>query len=293
MANTGKVTVVPPTPGTERKDYLTAARAVGADYYIAGFISPLGNGVSMVEQVVGVSSGIIVYSNTGQLTTYQDAAGQGDQLAAFVSQYANRNLSAIGTPPPASTPAPAASAGNEANLSGLGKLFGRHRQAAASPTPKPIVSPTPIAGPAGTSSIALTSPAPVVRTMAPRPQASPTAAATAVVPVSGTAPADLRTYATQHVAEIARADQADTPAAACQVSASRTVLAGVLSFRPDTTGGGSATFELTARNCRGKVAWRKSFTEAATGTQGGQQATGRVVEAALAAYLNPPRGRRG
>jgi TolB-like protein len=294
MANTGKVTVIPPTPGTERKDYLTAARAVGADYYIAGFISPLGNGVSMVEQVVGVTSGIIVYSNTGQLTTYADAAGQGDQLASFVSQYANRGLAAIGTPPPASSPTPAPASSGGANLSALGKLFGRHRGTqAASPTPKPIISPTPIPTPAGAASVPLTSPPPVVRTMVPRPLASPTAAATAVIPVTGTAAAELRTYATQHVAEIANADQADTAAAACQVSRSRTVLAGVLSFRPDTTGGGSANFELIASNCRGKVSWRKSFTEAATGTQGSQLATQRAVEAALAAYLNPSHTRRG
>jgi TolB-like protein len=294
MANTGKITVLPPTPGTERKDYLTAARALGADYYIAGFISPLGNGVSMVEQVVGVSSGIIVYSNTGQLTTYADAAGQGDQLASFVSQYANRGLQAIGTPPPASSPAPAPSSAGEANLSGLGKLFGRHRQAApASPTPKPILSPTPIPTPAGAASVALTTPPPVVRTMVPRPLASPSAAPAAVVPVTGTADTVLRGFATQHVAEIAHADQADTASAACQVRASRTVLAGTLGFRPDSSGGGSATFELTASNCRGKVVWRKSFTESATGAQGGQLATQRAVEAALAAYLNPPRGRRG
>jgi hypothetical protein len=295
MANTGKVTVIPPTPGTERKDYLTAARALGADYYIAGFISPLGNGVSMVEQVVGVSSGIIVYSNTGQLTTYADAAGQGDQLALFVSQYANRNLATIGSPPPAASATPAPAPSTAANIgSALGKLFGRHRnEAPASPTAKPIVSPTPIPTPPGTAAVPVTSPPPVVSTMAPRPGASPAAAARAVIPVTGSAAADLRSYATQHLAEIANADQADTTAAACQVSTSRTILAGVLTFRPDTTGGGSATLQLTARSCRGKVAWRKSFTEAATGTQGDQLATQRAVEAALAAYLTPARGRRG
>jgi TolB-like protein len=293
MANTGKVTVIPPTPGTERKDYLTAARAVGADYYIAGFISPLGNGVSMVEQVVGVTSGIIVYSNTGQLTTYADAAGQGDQLAIFVSQYANRGLAAIGTPPPAPSPTPPAAGAGEANLGALGRLFGRKRQPAASPTPKPIISPTPIPTPAGPASVAaLTAPAPVVRTMIPRPLASPATAATAVVPVLGTADPVLRGYATQHVAQIAHADQAETAAAACQVSPSRTVLAGTLGFRPESSGAGSATFELTASTCRGKVVWRKSFTEVASAAQGGQLATQRAVEAALAAYLNPPKGRR-
>ncbi len=106
MANTGQVTVVPPPPGTERKDYLTVARAHSAEYYIAGFISPLGNGVSVVEQVVSASSGIVVYSTTAQIQTYADAAGQGDDLAIFIGRHANRGLAAIGTAPPPSSPSP-------------------------------------------------------------------------------------------------------------------------------------------------------------------------------------------
>ncbi|MDB5029272.1 MAG: hypothetical protein JWO66_2961, partial [Candidatus Eremiobacteraeota bacterium] len=81
MANTGTVSVVPPPPGTERKDYLAVARAHNADYYISGYISPLGNGVSMVEQVVSATTGIVVYSQSAQINTYEEAGGQGDDLA--------------------------------------------------------------------------------------------------------------------------------------------------------------------------------------------------------------------
>lgn len=286
MANTGKVTVIPPTPGTERKDYLTSARSQGADYYIAGFISPLGNGVSIVEQVVGTSSGIIVYSNTGQLTTYADAAGQGDQLAAFVGQYANRGLAAIGTPPPApsATPAPAG------NVSNIGKLFGRHKRAPE--TPKPIVSPTPAQTSIASSSVAYTTPPPVI----PSPKAAVAnapASATAILAVTGPADAGLRAYATQRVVDGTHGQEAESAASACQANSASTVLNGQLGFRPDAThGGGSATFELTASDCAGKVHWRKSFTSDAAGAQGAQVATAHAVDTAVGAYLNPPKRRR-
>ena len=107
MAETGTVTVIPPPPGTERKDFLSVARASNADYYIAGFISSLGNGVSVVEQVVSSATGIVVFSNTAQLSTYAEAAGQGDDLALFIARHANRAYSSIGTPPPATSPTPA------------------------------------------------------------------------------------------------------------------------------------------------------------------------------------------
>jgi hypothetical protein len=73
----------------------------------------------------------------------------------------------------------------------------------------------------------------------------------------------------------------------------RAVLSGILAVRPDTQfGGGSATFELDAVDCSGKVLWRESFSRDAGGTQGMQLATERAVDAAIGAYLNPPRSRR-
>ncbi|HWT06366.1 MAG TPA: hypothetical protein VN224_11460, partial [Xanthomonadales bacterium] len=55
MADTKQINVIPPPPGTERKDYLTVARQHNADYYVTGFISPIGTGVSVVEQVVSAT----------------------------------------------------------------------------------------------------------------------------------------------------------------------------------------------------------------------------------------------
>jgi hypothetical protein len=301
MANTGLVTVTPPPPGTERKDYLTVARAHNSEYYVSGFMSPLGNGVSIVEQVVSTATGIVVFSQSTQLVTYTDAAGQGDDLAAFVSRHANRGFAAIGTPPPAASPTPAASNGPEANL---GKLFGRKKKAAATPKPtatptgRPIVNATAAAAVANVPKPIPTIPPRAATTPTPRPAATPAAAAAAttetyaVVPVGGTADAALRELAETRVAERAHAERATTAAQAC-VSHPHAVLTGVLTVTPEgATGGGNAKFELTASDCSGKTLWHQTHGGDATGPQGLQTATERAVDGAIGAYLNPPKRRR-
>ncbi len=309
MANTGLVTVTPPPPGTERKDYLAVARANRSEYYVSGFISPLGNGVSIVEQVVSTTTGIVVFSQSTQLTTYTDAAGQGDDLANFVSRHANRGFAAIGTPPPASSPTPAASNGPEANL---GKLFGRKKKPAATPKPtptpanRPIVTATAAAAVANVPRSPATNPpraatTPTARaavTPTPRPVATPVAVAAAaaetyaVLPVGGTADAALREIAETRVAERSHAERATTAAQAC-VSHPHAVLTGVLTVTPEgTAGGGNAKFELTASDCTGKTLWHQIHGGDATGPQGLQTATERAVDGAIGAYLNPPKRRR-
>jgi hypothetical protein len=295
MANTGLVTVTPPPPGTERKDYLTVARANRSEYYVAGFISPLGNGVSIVEQVVSTASGIVVYSQSTQLNTYNDAAGQGDDLAAFVSHHANRGLAAIGTPPPAVSPTPAASNGPSANV---GKLFGRKKKPAE--TPKPTASPTarPLVNAAAPSAVANV---PTPPTGAPRAAATPTPRATAaaaaqtyaVVPVGGVASEALRDVAATRLAERAHAERAGSAAAACTGHPVHAILAGTLTVTPEGTGGGgNAKFELVASDCSGKTLWRQTHGGDATGPQGLQTATEHAVDGAIGAYLNPPKRRR-
>lgn len=314
MANTGLVTVTPPPPGTDRKDYLTVSRANKSDYYVAGFISPLGNGVSIVEQVVSTATGIVVFSQSTQLTTYTDAAGQGDDLAAFVSRHANRGFAAIGTPPPAASPTPAASNGPEANI---GKLFSRKKKTAATPKPtaaptaRPIVNATAPAAalvnvptPPTSPPRAATTPAPraVATTPTPRPAAptpaavaaAPTLQTYAVVPVGGSADAALREIAETRLTERAHAERTATAAAACSSGhAPHAILTGVLTVTPEgTTGGGNAKFELTASDCSGKTLWRQTHGGDNTGPQGLQAATERAVDGAIGAYLNPPKRRR-
>ena len=286
MANTGLVTVTPPPPGTDRKDYLTVARSNRSEYYVSGFISPLGNGVSIVEQVVSTATGIVVFSQSTQLNTYEEAAGQGDDLAAFVSRHANRGFAAIGTPPPAASPTPAASNGPEANL---GKLFSRKKKPAAKPTPTPTAKPI-VTAPVPAAAVANV-PNP---TTPPRAVAPAAAGSYAAVPVGGTADAALRELAEARLAERAHAERVATAAAACSSGhAPHAILAGILTVTPEgTTGGGNAKFELTASDCSGKTLWHQTHGGDATGAQGLQTATERAVDGAIGAYLNPPKRRR-
>jgi hypothetical protein len=130
------VKVVPPVPGTERTDFLTSARKLGCDYYITGFITPLGAEVSVVEQIVSTSSGTVIASNSVQFLTYSDANGQGALLGEMIHEHAERALASLQeNPPPSATPEPKDSP--EANLKQLGGLFKKKKgapAASASPT---------------------------------------------------------------------------------------------------------------------------------------------------------------
>ncbi|MEA2719440.1 MAG: hypothetical protein QOJ39_1304, partial [Candidatus Eremiobacteraeota bacterium] len=301
MARTATVIVLAPPPGTERKDYLSVSRSHSADYYVSGYISPLGNGVSIVEQVVSATSGIVVYSQSAQLNTYDEAAGQGDDLAQFISRHANRGLAAIGTPPPqAASPTPAPSNGPEANL---GKLFGRKKKpakpsptptprpiaaatapaaaltnvttpprAAAAPTPRPATAasaPTRVPAAAATPVATRTPQAAAAATAAPRTVAVapvPAANAYAVLGIEGSADANLRELATQKLLARTNGERAASAAAACAARPLHAVLSGNLAVRPDAQfGGGSATFELTVSDCAGKVLWRQTHSNDAGG----------------------------
>ncbi len=286
MAGTGKVTVTPPPPGTERKDYLSVARAHDADYYVAGYLSPLGSGVSLVEQVVSAATGIVVFSQSAQLTTYDDAGSQGDDLANFIWAHANRGLASIPTPPPQSTsPSPAPSSGPEANLN---KLFSRRKKAAATPAPAPKPATSAPAAALTNVAVATSRPSPV-----PPPPAPPApAAAYAVLPVEGAPAAELRDRAEQRLLAVTKGERFATLAAACANRAPKAVLTGILAVKADAHGGSTALFELRVSDCAGKILWQQSRSDDAGGAQAQLTATDRAVDAAAGAYLNPPRTRR-
>lgn len=299
IANTGKASVIPPPPGTERKDYLTTARGQGADFYVAGFISPLGNGASIVEQVVSVSSGVVVYSTTTQITTYAEAAGGGEDIAEFVSRYANRSLSQIPTPPPQTSPTPRAESEKNGTSTSLGGLFRRKKPAAtAAPTTAPAaaVRNTAVSAPSAAPARAVptgTPAAPVAPARTPAPAAAAagvpvaTVALPAIVNVGGSAESDLRALATRLFAD--RGFTAvETRAAACTgAPMERAVAGGALTTRADSQfGGTSATFEFTVVTCAGRTVFRRDFIRDAGGADSARVATERAVEAALGAYTN-------
>lgn len=298
MADTGKVKVIPPPPGTARADYLKVALANNADYYVTGYITPLGDAVAVVEQVVSTSTGIVVFSQTAQLKTYSDAAGQGQDLGTLISGHANRGLAAIGTPPPQTSPTPASSSGPQANLTSLLSRTKKGKKNAATPAPaRPataapapaLVSATrpPAAAPTATPVAVAATAAPAPKTIAAAPVAD-----YAVVPVGGAADAALREQATQRLIDRTHGERSTSVRATCAAHAVHAIFSGTLNVRPDAQAtGGTATFDLVASNCSGKRLWHQRRTDIAAGAQGQQTAVDHAVDAAIAAYLNPPKAR--
>ncbi|MDP9016941.1 MAG: hypothetical protein M3N19_01295 [Candidatus Eremiobacteraeota bacterium] len=132
--------IVKPVPAVpvQRADYLTNALKNGADYYISGYMTPLGDEVALVEQVVSTSSGAIVWSSTATVLTYGDALTQADTIKKVVIGHAGRveasykQQQALATPPPG----PA----NGAQTS-IGSILGLLHRSHSGPAPRPTLAP--------------------------------------------------------------------------------------------------------------------------------------------------------
>jgi hypothetical protein len=135
LGQLGGITVKPFTPGTERPLYLENAIKESADYYVTGFLTPLGSEVSMISQVVSTHSGSVVYSTTITARTYADAAGQADLLHDAIIRHAGRGLPALDAPPPA----PSSSPSSDVSSSGvnLTKALRRHQRTTPAESPAP------------------------------------------------------------------------------------------------------------------------------------------------------------
>lgn len=97
IAAHGDVTVKAGPDDTQQADLLSAARKLGADYYITGFATEIGSQVSAVEQLVGTKSGVIVWRTTATYAIPDDARVTGDQLRAAILQAENPGFASIGS----------------------------------------------------------------------------------------------------------------------------------------------------------------------------------------------------
>jgi hypothetical protein len=149
IAVDGRVRIAAADPDVQRADYLTAARKAGAQFYVTGFITPLGDGASIIEQVVSTTSGTIVFSNSGQITSLADVNAQGDILRAGILDRVQRATYSFTAPSggsgPGAAPTPARENATEAPEANIGGLF-HHKKAAPKPSPSP--SPSPAVSPA-------------------------------------------------------------------------------------------------------------------------------------------------
>jgi hypothetical protein len=149
MSAAGGISIAGVPTGIARADYLEKAREQKADYYLSGYVTPVGDIAAVVIQLVAVDSGIIIYSQTAQVATVADVASQAlvERDAILVSAHPGGRQSVAESK---GTPAPTSTNGTSMNVAGLGgivdSVFGKHGK--ASPKPGSGPSPTPLPKPA-------------------------------------------------------------------------------------------------------------------------------------------------
>jgi hypothetical protein len=157
LAELGGLTIKPFTPGTQRPQFLDSATQTGADYYITGYMTPVGSDMTLIAQVVSTHSGSIVFSTTALVRTYGDVIGQADVLREAILRHAGRGFPAVDQPAPAPTDTAEPSGSAGVNLS---RALSHHARASATPTSAP-------SGPAAVAAAASSGPAVVASPGAP------------------------------------------------------------------------------------------------------------------------------
>lgn len=143
MSAAGGLSVLAVPQNVKRPDFLAYARDQKADFYISGYVTPVGYAAAVVEQVVSVDSGVILFSQTAQVQSVADVASQSLLARAQILAFVNRSTESIAAQS-ANTPAPTASNGANVNIRGLSGIVDSvfHHKGAATPTPAPAVKPS-------------------------------------------------------------------------------------------------------------------------------------------------------
>ncbi len=136
---------VPAVPqGVKRADFLDNARTAHADFYISGYVTPVGDSAAVVEQVVSVESGVILFSQTAQVSSVADVASQSLLARSQILTFVGRGTESVQTQP-SNTPAPTSTNGAQVPIRGLGSIVNavfKHKGAAHTPAPGPVAKPS-------------------------------------------------------------------------------------------------------------------------------------------------------
>lgn len=286
LGELGGLTVKPFTPGTVRADYLTAARGENADYYVTGFLAPIGSEVSLITQVVTTTSGLVVWSSTTTIRTYGDANAQADPLHQAILAHAGRALSAIPVQSAAATPQPATSDAASFNVT---RALGRHRKASAvaSATPSPAAavalqtSASPVVTAAGVVTAAATASAPAAalpvaaaRRARPSPIASASPSPVAAVAVTAVPLPPPARHHGKTAAALAVASPSAPPNAA---SASAPTTAGPTKAEPATAASPKAGSTMSGPSSAAGAAVPAAGKAVAVASTGSQGAPGALI----------------
>lgn len=145
MTAAGGITVPPVPHGVKRADFLDNAHAAHADFYISGYVTPVGDSAAVVEQVVSVSSGVILFSQTAQVSSVADVASQSLLARSQILAFLGRGTQNVETQT-SNTPAPTSTNGAQVPIKGLSNIvnsvFKHNKGPAHTPTPGPVVKPS-------------------------------------------------------------------------------------------------------------------------------------------------------
>ncbi|MDQ6823241.1 MAG: hypothetical protein M3Z07_01905, partial [Candidatus Eremiobacteraeota bacterium] len=137
MRQAGGLTVINSGSGIARIDFQTSAKKLQADYYISGYMTLLGDSVSLVEQLVDVASGVVIFARTAQISDVNDATAQAQAIHdTIILRETSFQASLSQAAAPAATPTPLPN--NQANL---GQLFKRRARAVAAPVATAVLKP--------------------------------------------------------------------------------------------------------------------------------------------------------
>ena len=140
MNAAGGVDALQAPSSVKRASYLEYAKTLNAAYYVSGYMTPLGGGVSLVEQVVDTSTGTIILGATAQIASFEDAASQAVSIRDGIVQREQSKAQAFEQSSAQATPAPLPS--NQANISGgIASLFKHRPRATPDPRPTAVVKP--------------------------------------------------------------------------------------------------------------------------------------------------------
>jgi hypothetical protein len=160
FTDSGGLKVLNSPTNIKREDYAKFAKVQHADYYISGYIQPIGNGAAIVMQVVDVDTGIAFFSQTTQIQSVPDVGSQAITARTAILQHAGIETEQISTV--RNTPTPSSTSGASVSISNvLGDIFkGKGKggkTVAANATPTPVPKPSRgilLTNVTGTSSVA-------------------------------------------------------------------------------------------------------------------------------------------
>lgn len=143
MVAAGGINVPQIPQGIKRVDFLTYARVNHADFYISGYVTPVGDSAAVVEQVVSVDSGVILFSQTAQVSSVADVASQSLLARTEILTFLGRGTQNVQTQT-SNTPAPTSTNGAQVPIQGIGSIVNsvfKHK-GGRTPTPAPITKPS-------------------------------------------------------------------------------------------------------------------------------------------------------